>query len=396
VNIRQSGLKSPPAAWVIASLAATLAGCGRNDIQVYKVAKEAAPAPAQMAAAAVLPPGHPDAAGAAPTLEWKLPAGWEEAPLGQMRLASFRVPGKDGKQADVSVVPLPGLAGRDLDNVNRWRGQVGLPAITEEEMAKMAQPIQIDGQAAQLYDQGGQAPGANEKSRILAALMRRGGVAWFFKITGDDELVAQQKPAFVSFLESIKFKEGAPAQAAPEASAQLPPSHPPIGGAMPPAGGPAAMAMAGASSGEKPSWQVPAGWKEVPGGQFLIAKFAIVGDANAQAAVNVSASAGDGGGLAGNVNRWRGQLGLGAVSEADVKQAVTPVDLAGGKAMLVELSGTDARTGRKARLVGAVMTQAGQTWFYKLMGDEAVVEREKPAFTAFLKSVKQPGGADTK
>jgi hypothetical protein len=46
-----------------------------------------------------------------------------------MRVASFRVTGKDGKQADVSVIPLPGLAGSDLDNVNRWRGQVGLPSV---------------------------------------------------------------------------------------------------------------------------------------------------------------------------------------------------------------------------------------------------------------------------
>ena len=77
----------------------------------------------------VLPPGHPDTSGAAaPRLEYQRPAGWNEVAPSQMRAASFRVPGKDGKQADVSVIPLPGLAGSDLDNVNRWRGQVGLSA----------------------------------------------------------------------------------------------------------------------------------------------------------------------------------------------------------------------------------------------------------------------------
>ena len=97
------------------------------------MAKDQAQPQAQPAA---LPPGHPDTSGSAgPRLEYKRPGGWQEAPPGEMRAASFRVAGKDGKQADVSVVPLPGLAGSDLDNVNRWRGQVGLPGVSEAELA---------------------------------------------------------------------------------------------------------------------------------------------------------------------------------------------------------------------------------------------------------------------
>ena len=214
----------------MASLALALAGCGRNDIQVYRVAKEPAPAQGQMASSAALPPGHPEASASTPALEWKLPAGWQEVPPGEMRLASFHVPGNDGKQADVSVIPLPGLAGRDLDNVNRWRGQVGLPPVSEEEMAKLAQPVQIGAQTAQLYDQAGQAPGSGESSRILAALLRRNGVAWFFKMTGNDALVEEQKPAFIGFLESLKFGEVPAAQTAQNSPTDLPPSHPPIGG----------------------------------------------------------------------------------------------------------------------------------------------------------------------
>jgi hypothetical protein len=87
---------------------------------------------------------------------------------------------------------------------------------------------------------------------------------------------------------------------------------------------------------------------------------------------------------------------LPAVPEAGVGQTLTEIDVPGGKAQVVDLTGTDARTGRKARLVGALVAQGGQTWFYKLMGDEAVVEREKPAFTTFLKSVHYPGDPETK
>ena len=63
------------------------------------------------------------------------------------------------------------------------------------------------------------------KARILAALIRRDGVAWFFKMTGDADLVGEQKPAFGEFLKSLVFS--APMQAT---STDLPPSHPPIGG----------------------------------------------------------------------------------------------------------------------------------------------------------------------
>ena len=44
-------------------------------------------------------------------------------------------------------------------------------------------------------------------------------MAWFFKMTGDDALVAEQKPAFIEFLKSVSFP-------AAGAQAQLPPAHP--------------------------------------------------------------------------------------------------------------------------------------------------------------------------
>ena len=91
---------------------------------------------------------------------------------------------------------------------------------------------------------------------------------------------------------------------------------------------------------------MPSSWKEVPGGQFLVAKFVITGDANAQAAVNVSMSRGDGGGLLANINRWRTQLGLAPVAEADLAKETQTLDLPGGKASMADITGQDARMGR--------------------------------------------------
>ena len=373
-----------------------MAGCGRDDTQAYRVGKETAQAPTQMMGQPGTMASDPSSpADAMPQLKWKLPAGWQEVPAGQMRVASFRFAGKDGKLADVSVIPLPGLAGSDLDNVNRWRGQVGLDQVSEDQLPKLAQAIEVAGQKAQIYDQAGQGPGASDKTRILAALTRRDGVAWFFKMTGDDALVAEQKPAFVEFLKSVSFS---PATAPP----QLPPSHPPIDGGtaqnglmhLPPShpaiGGAEMIPPTGAGAAPvgpaKPQWQVPADWKEASAGQFLVAKY-MIGD-SAQTAINVSRSVGDGGGVAPNVNRWRSQLGLTPLGDAELAQQCKPIEVQGGKGTLVDITGTDAASKGKTRLIGVIVTQSGETWFYKLMGDEQIVGQQSDAFAKFVKSAK--------
>ena len=68
--------------------------------------------------------------------------------------------------------------------------------MSEAELAKLAQPVEIAGQPASLYEQAGTNPGSGEKSRILAAITRRDGTAWFFKMTGDDALVAAAEAGF--------------------------------------------------------------------------------------------------------------------------------------------------------------------------------------------------------
>jgi len=102
--------------------------------------------------------------------------------------------------------------------------------------------------------------------------------------------------------------------------------------------------------------------------------------------VNVSKSAGDGGGLAANVNRWRNQLGLSPLAQAELEKQVQTLEVPGAKAMLVDMSGTDGRTGQPSRLVGAILPGPDVTWFYKLMGEPQVVAREKDAFVKFVQS----------
>lgn len=350
----------PAKCFAALTLLAMVAGCDRDKIKVYQVGKQTAP-------------------------KVNAPEGWTPVPPGQMRVASFVVKSPDGKQADVSVIPLPGSAGGVPANVNRWRGQVGLPPATEDEIKQSAEAIQVSGQPAGLYDIAGTNAANGEAIRILASIQIRDGMAWFFKMTGDDHLVAQQKPTFIAYLKTFD------PSAAPGPSS-LPPSHPPIdSGALPP--GHPEISMTPETGGEishegQPKWQVPSGWKEIPGGQFLVAKFMLNGDGGAKAAVNVSTSSGDGGGLTENVNRWRRQLALTAVSADELTKSVQTMETSGAKASIVEMSGTDGQTSQPAKVVGAIVPHSGQTWFYKLMGDPKVVEAHKDEFIKFVQSVK--------
>jgi hypothetical protein len=366
-------------------LIAAVAGCGRDTVKVYHVdASDAAtPAPPPIAPA-VMPATMPDGLAAPdksrlPTLQYTLPAGWEKKAPSQMRVASFGV-SQDGRQADVSVIPLAGMAGTDPANVNRWRGQVGLAALPDTDVVNLAEKVSVGDQPADLYDLVGTASGGSGAQRILGVILHRDDTAWFFKMTGEAGLVEQQKSAFIAFLKSVLFGAPAVTPAALDMS-QLPPSHPPIGDMTP------AVQAPSTDASSKPTWTIPAGWQEGELAQFLVAKYVITGADGAQAAVNVSSLAGAGGGLLANVNRWRAQLSLEPVAEADLANLPT-LDASGGKATLVEFSGTNG--GKSARLVGIVLPLGGQTWFYKLMGDENIVAQQKDALLQFVQSAKYP------
>ena len=382
----------PPVAALM--LLATV-GCGRDSVRVYTVdtneAVAAAPtAPMASGMPATMPPGLPvPDTSALPALKYTVPAGWETKPATQMRLASFGV-SENGKAADISVVPLGGMGGGDLANVNRWRGQVGLQPVTEEEVLKLAEAVKVDGLTGNLYDVAGADTGEADPQRIVVAVLHREGSVWFFKMTGDAGLVEKQKPAFLDFLKSVQFTGQTAAPAALDMS-QLPPSHPAIGNMASGMGAGMATGMSpGPNLGEKPTWTVPAGWQEGPLTQFLVAKYIVSGAGGSRADVNVSLLAGDGGGLEPNINRWRQQIGLEPASADDLAK-LPGFDALGARATLVDISGTNARTGKPARLVGVVLPLAGQTWFYKLMGDADVVAAQKDALVKFVQSAKFSG-----
>jgi hypothetical protein len=344
-------------------LISALTGCKRDETKVYHVVVEQSP----QTQPAPVPPEmvtRQQQLAAFPQLKYQLPADWQEKPPGEMRVASFTALGPGGQSADVSIIPLP-IAGRDLELINMWRAQVQLPATSDPDAVKQAEAVAIGAEQGRLFDfVSEQLMIGHAHQRILVAMLTRGTLSWFFKIAGEDAFVASQKQNFLRFLKSISFGEI---------------------GLMP-------MAVAPATNNENDKadsiWTIPPNWQSLPPSQFLLAEFAITGANGAKAEVNVAEMGGEGGGLTANVNRWRRQLGLQPSSEI----LATPLDFAGGTAQIVDFTGTDSKTGQAARLVGAIVPQNGQTWFYKLMGNGPIVAQQKDAFIKFIQSAKYANG----
>ena len=138
---------------------------------------------------------------------------------------------------------------------------------------------------------------------------------------------------------------------------------------------------------EKPSLAdlTPEHWQQLAAGQMQQAKFRVTRD-NQTIEITLSIFPGDAGGLLANVNRWRGQIGLNEADPAALPKLAEAFDAAGPGAKIVDMTGTDAKATRPARLIGAIVTRGERTWYYKLLGDPELAEREKPAFLKFAQT----------
>jgi hypothetical protein len=160
----------------------------------------------------------------------------------------------------------------------------------------------------------------------------------------------------------------------------MPSTHPDIAGATGlPTGAP----------GDAPKFKPPSNWSESTPGPMILKSY-VASNSGKNAKVTISFLGGTGGGIFANIGRWRGQLGLPPIDDDKAASLMQSLETDGGKATLVDFSGTDAKTGEAARLIAVIVPHGDNTWFYKLMGDGNVVEVEKPAFVKFVQAVHYP------
>ena len=368
-----------------------LPSCKDKDaIKVYRVSKaepespapqstapgpasETAPTPANAGMGSLPSMGAPmDAVPSAPQSSQMTstpPANWETQPLSSMRQLSYVVKGDKGNTADISLVILAGSAGGVLENINRWLSQLGQPATTEEALGKMARHIKSPLGDVTVVDLEGLPPGADaaKDGRIVAGIASLDGRTYFFKMRGNAALAESQKEGFVKWIGTVRTA----ASSAPAPATASPVSQ-----------GAAAAPVATQEVKQQIKWIVPAVWKSTPPSVMRYASFVVSGANGGTSDVSASVFSGDGGGDLANVNRWRSQIGLETIGDAELKSLIVPVSCKDGQILTVDM------TGPKARILAGWARIDGKSWFFKLTGPDAMAAEEKARFEKFLQSVQ--------
>ena len=191
---------------LLAAAALLAGGCKDRRIESYPIKKELhAAVSAQPDTDSHAKNQHNTATlGAASPLAWTAPPHWKPKAASAMRRASFDVPVDGGSAADFSISSFSGAAGGVLNNVNRWRAQVGLAPLADAQLGPNSERIAVNGLSFTVVDFAGQTGDA--PVRLLAAIAEFGGDTWFFKLTGPEAGVAGQKAAFLEFLHTVKSR----------------------------------------------------------------------------------------------------------------------------------------------------------------------------------------------
>ena len=143
-----------------------------------------------------------------PQLKWDTPEGWTEAAATSMRDINFTV-GPDG-EGECYVSRLPNSGGGMVDNVNRWRRQMGQEPMSEEEVNALPTRVVFNRPATYVAVDGsftgmGGKP-TIEDARLLGVILNVGSSALFVKMTGPRDLVKDNEDEFDAFCASLRLE----------------------------------------------------------------------------------------------------------------------------------------------------------------------------------------------
>jgi hypothetical protein len=327
---------------VVALAAAALAGCQNDEIRTYRVDKTAM----TRLLGAILP--HGDSTWffkvSGPTsvvaghdkefvvflqslgfldgddkpLAWELPPGWKlDKAKRADRYATIFVGEKDALELTITRLGREGQASSVLANVNRWRNQLALPPIGEDEL--------------------------RSDIKELKAVV---GTITVVDLTGTGSGKTGSKAPFAR------------------------------GDRMPPA-----------AVKEKKAdlvYQAPQEWTTKPNNAFSKVAFEVREGAD-KADVTVTPLGAAGGELTSNVNRWRGQIDLSPLGEAEIRKSGVDMAVDNKAAQYFDLKG------KSQRILGVRIEDGATVWFVKMTGPVGLVEKQKTNFDTFVKSLRFAG-----
>jgi len=142
-----------------------------------------------------------------------VPAHWVSGKMSAMRRATYNI--QDGDQkAEVTVIVLGAKSGSILENVNRWRGQLGLAPQTNEKLEPLLQNVQTGEYSGKLIeilphiaeDATNENPPVDASSQaMIAAIVNTATETYYFKLMGSSRLAHRERDNFRQYVEQFKI-----------------------------------------------------------------------------------------------------------------------------------------------------------------------------------------------
>lgn len=162
-------------------------GCAEEQITIYDLPKQhehAGTAPTSLG-----PDGEYE-------LVFTSPQGWKQVqPSSGMVRRQFM-----SNNVKITHSAFPGTVGGDLANINRWRGQVGLPPISAQDVGTAIVSRELGELVIRRVDL------ANNGRRMVIDMIRVGSMTWFIKIDGTSQSVMEQLTAFDQHVDSAELQ----------------------------------------------------------------------------------------------------------------------------------------------------------------------------------------------
>ncbi|MEO0476460.1 MAG: hypothetical protein AAF085_10905 [Planctomycetota bacterium] len=167
------------------ALLLALTGCSEEQIQIYELPKQEATAAAGGGEIGALQQA---------ALVFSIPKEWQQVtPSSGMVRRQFAA-----QDAKVTQSAFPGNVGGDLANINRWRGQLALPAIEQAAVESAIETREAGGFVVRRVDL------SNSGRRMVIDMIRVSEMTWFIKIDGPAETVAEQLTSFDEHVGSLR------------------------------------------------------------------------------------------------------------------------------------------------------------------------------------------------
>lgn len=143
------------------------------------------------------------------------------------------------------------------------------------------------------------------------------------------------------------------------------------------------------------AFDLPTGWKQLPSRQFRDINFTLERDAQLEAYLTILQ--GGGGGVAHNVNRWRGQFQLDPMNTDAIKE-LPRKKLFGFDALFLEMGGDFGGMGGGAskadyKLIGYMLAAPEALVTFKMVGPASLIDAERENFIKLATSLR-PGTGD--